>query len=199
MLNKRSRPGKAPPQRTRRVGYYAAESWRVTIPTALASFTALLTRQGVREISYRPAGCLLSARRLTPITSLPPEVRAIAIKLSTWLRDYAAGRKPKCRPPLDLRGHTAFRLRVWRHLRQVRFAATITYGQLARQAGCRAARAVGSACGANPLPLLIPCHRVVAKRGLGGWSGKQGWKEIFLGHEARLALKRAPQSFMPRH
>ena len=63
---------------------------------------------------------------------------------------------------------TPFQLRVWRALMNIPAGQPTTYGALARQLGT-AARAVGQACGSNPLPILIPCHRVVAASGLGGF------------------------------
>ena len=63
---------------------------------------------------------------------------------------------------------TPFQLRVWHTLMGIPAGRPTTYGGLAAQLGT-AARAVGQACGANPLPILIPCHRVVAARGLGGF------------------------------
>jgi methylated-DNA-[protein]-cysteine S-methyltransferase len=63
---------------------------------------------------------------------------------------------------------TPFQLRVWRALLAIPRGEPTTYGALARQLGT-AARAVGQACGSNPLPVLIPCHRVVAANGLGGF------------------------------
>lgn len=63
---------------------------------------------------------------------------------------------------------TPFQLRVWRALMNIPAGQPTTYGALARQLGT-AARAVGQACGSNPLPILIPCHRVVAANGLGGF------------------------------
>lgn len=69
--------------------------------------------------------------------------------------------------PLDLRG-TAFRLRVWKALQTVLPGQVVTYGELARRAGApRAARAVGTAMRTNPIPLFVPCHRVVASNGPG--------------------------------
>lgn len=73
--------------------------------------------------------------------------------------------------PLDLLfvpTGTPFQLRVWHALMRIPAGHPQTYGALAKQLGT-AARAVGQACGANPLPILIPCHRVVAAHGLGGF------------------------------
>ncbi len=88
------------------------------------------------------------------------------------LREYFAGRRRSFSVPLDLRG-TDFQRQVWRTLRQVGFGRAVTYGDLARRMGrAGASRAVGGACGANPVPVIVPCHRVLASgRRLGGFSG----------------------------
>ncbi|MDP2030909.1 MAG: methylated-DNA--[protein]-cysteine S-methyltransferase [Thiobacillus sp.] len=69
--------------------------------------------------------------------------------------------------PFELAG-TPFQQRVWRALMTIPAGQPTTYGALAKQLGT-AARAVGQACGSNPLPILVPCHRVVAANGLGGF------------------------------
>lgn len=77
----------------------------------------------------------------------------------------------RARFPLDLPllpTGTTFQKKVWAELRRIPCGQTITYSDLARRVGS-GARAVSNACGANPIPLLIPCHRVVAKNGLGGF------------------------------
>ena len=71
--------------------------------------------------------------------------------------------------PIAPRG-TPFQQRVWGALRRIPVGATISYGALARQLHS-SARAVGGACRANPIPLIIPCHRVVAAQGMGGFMG----------------------------
>jgi len=80
---------------------------------------------------------------------------------------------------------TPFQLRVWVAMSAIPFGRTRTYGELAGDVG-GVARAVGQACGANPIPIIIPCHRVVAGGGrLGGFSGGQGVasKRALLAHE----------------
>ena len=91
-------------------------------------------------------------------------------------------------PPLDLSRGTNFRRRVWDELLRIPRGATRTYGELAEELGKRrAARAVGGACGANPIPVLIPCHRVLAASGgLGGFSGGLEWKRRLLALEGVL-------------
>lgn len=79
---------------------------------------------------------------------------------------------PEVKEPLDLHG-TAFHLRVWRALAQIQKGQTCTYGDLARAIGQpSAARAVGGAVGANPVSILIPCHRILPT---GGGVGNYGW------------------------
>lgn len=94
-----------------------------------------------------------------------PDARAarVAAELDAYWRDPA---HVFDLPLLPL--GTPFQLRVWAALRAIPRGAPTTYGALARQLGT-AARALGQACGANPLPLFIPCHRVVSAQGLGGF------------------------------
>ncbi|MCQ9154159.1 methylated-DNA--[protein]-cysteine S-methyltransferase [Acidomonas methanolica] len=68
---------------------------------------------------------------------------------------------------------TPWRQRVWEALRRVPYGTTVTYQDLARQVG-GSPRAIGGAMAANPIPILIPCHRVLGKTGLGGYSGTGG-------------------------
>ena len=80
---------------------------------------------------------------------------------------------------------SAFRRRVWEAIRQIPFGQTVTYQELAAQIGSPgAARAVGGACAANRLLLAVPCHRVVACRGLGGFALGLEWKRRLLALEA---------------
>ena len=72
---------------------------------------------------------------------------------------------------------TAFQQRVWRALQAIPVGETLSYGDLAKKLNS-SARAVGNACRANPLPVIVPCHRVVAKTGLGGYSGKTQGRQI---------------------
>ncbi len=85
---------------------------------------------------------------------------------------YLAGDGARLRLPYDLAGGTALQRAVWLAIAKIPHGETISYTTLAERVGFpRAVRAVASACGANPVPLAIPCHRVVAKDGtLGGFS-----------------------------
>ena len=89
------------------------------------------------------------------------------------LTEYFAGTRQDFTLPLAPAG-SPFRLRVWAAMQSIPYGETMSYGALARALGT-APRAVGGACGANPIPLVIPCHRVVGADGaLGGFSGGAG-------------------------
>ena len=86
-----------------------------------------------------------------------------------WLDDYFVGKRPCNVPRLNPQG-TAFQKRVWTALLTIPYGKTVSYGELARMVSCKSAQAVGQAVGANPIALLIPCHRVIAAHGqLGGY------------------------------
>jgi methylated-DNA-[protein]-cysteine S-methyltransferase len=87
-----------------------------------------------------------------------------------WLEDYFAGKRPCNVPRLNPQG-TAFQKRVWQTLLTIPYGKTISYGEIAKMVECRSAQAVGQAVGANPIALIIPCHRVIAANGqLGGYA-----------------------------
>jgi methylated-DNA-[protein]-cysteine S-methyltransferase len=89
------------------------------------------------------------------------------------LHDYFAGSRRTFDLPLLPRG-SAFHRAVWREMLAIPYGCTKSYGDLAKATGA-IARAVGTACGANPIPIFIPCHRVLAAdRQLGGFSGGRG-------------------------
>lgn len=85
----------------------------------------------------------------------------------TQIQQYIQEPKTKFNLPSNI-GGTAFQQRVWQAIAAIPFGQTRTYGQLANSIGS-GPRAVANACGANNLPLIIPCHRVVAQNGLGGF------------------------------
>ncbi len=102
----------------------------------------------------------------TPRDPVDPPARRVAAALHAYLADP---RHAFDDLPLRLTG-TPFQRRVWAALRTLPAGETVTYGALARRLGS-GARAVGHACRCNPVPLVVPCHRVVAATGLGGFAG----------------------------
>ncbi len=103
--------------------------------------------------------------------------------VSRWLDSYCSGTTLPL-PPLAA-PRTPFQRRMRAALADISIGQTITYGELAKRL-CTSPRALGQALGANPLPLLIPCHRVIAANGLGGFSGGEGWKEKLLEFEGAI-------------
>ncbi|MCR4400915.1 MAG: methylated-DNA--[protein]-cysteine S-methyltransferase [Syntrophomonadaceae bacterium] len=105
---------------------------------------------------------------------------------ASQLRSYLAGRRRSFSVPLSP-GGSPFMRTVWERLQQIPYGGTMSYGQLAAALGrARGARAVGRACALNPIPILIPCHRVVGAQGaLGGFSAGPGVKQWLLELEAR--------------
>ncbi|MBN8531636.1 MAG: methylated-DNA--[protein]-cysteine S-methyltransferase [Alphaproteobacteria bacterium] len=118
---------------------------------------------------------------------------SILAEARTQILEYFAGARTQFDLPLDEEG-TPFQLRVWKALRAIPYGRTTTYTGLAKAVDSVAVRAVGSACGANPLLLVTPCHRVLHKDGgLGGFSSGLWVKSRLLNLEERCmgAMKAA--------
>ncbi|MBE0617017.1 MAG: methylated-DNA--[protein]-cysteine S-methyltransferase [Proteobacteria bacterium] len=125
--------------------------------------------------------------------SLLPPRGGLLTEAARQLGEYFRGERREFTLPLRRpSAATAFQNRLWDALERIPLGQTRTYGELAAELGT-SARAVGGACARNPLPLLIPCHRVRAKAGLGGFNGdwEKGLavdvKQVLLEHEARVA------------
>ena len=104
------------------------------------------------------------------------------------LAEYFAGRRRELTVPVRLEG-TEFQKKVWSALVAVGFGEAVSYGEIARRIGSPAAvRAVGAACGRNPIPVIIPCHRAIGSDGrLTGYRGGLDAKRWLLAHERGLA------------
>jgi len=102
------------------------------------------------------------------------------------LEEYFAGARRVFDVPLDWRLSHGFRREVLAHLSEIRYGATESYAQVARAAGnSKAVRAVGSACATNPLPIVVPCHRVVRADGsFGRYAGGEAAKHLLLALES---------------
>jgi O-6-methylguanine DNA methyltransferase len=98
------------------------------------------------------------------------------------LESYLHGSEQRLDVPLDLAAGTAFQRKVWEAARSIPYGVSSSYEELARRAGYpRASRAVGNALGANPVPIVVPCHRVIhADRSIGGFSSGLIWKRFLL-------------------
>ena len=108
------------------------------------------------------------------------------------LDEYFAGVRTEFTLPLIVRGGTPFERAVWARIAAIPYAEMITYGQIAAQVGePDAARAVGVACNHNPLPIVVPCHRVVGAGGkLVGFGGGLPLKRFLLELEAKVRIER---------
>ena len=100
----------------------------------------------------------------------------VARHVCVALRAYLKKPRRKFRLPLATDG-TDFQQRVWRVLQRIPAGKVLSYGELARKLKT-GPRAVGNACRANPIPIIIPCHRVVAANGNGGFMGKTGGRAL---------------------
>jgi len=148
------------------------------IPTAEGAFLARYSSKGLAELRFPGPDAPILRDALEPTSTWDILTTAAVIAI---LR----GEIPRNLPPLDLTGHTPFRIRVWEQLQEISLGQTATYSEIAVRVGdLKATRAVGGACGANPIPLIIPCHRVLAAgRKLGGFSGGLHWKRKLLAVE----------------
>jgi methylated-DNA-[protein]-cysteine S-methyltransferase len=138
---------------------------------------------GLRAIDFEP---------WRPMQDTRPGKHAIAAEAERQLRAYFAGRLRRFDLPLDLRG-TDFQLRVWRELESIPYGETRSYSQIAAAINApQAVRAVGAANGANPIPIVVPCHRVIGSGGkLVGYGGGLPLKKRLLALEGALALSLA--------
>jgi methylated-DNA-[protein]-cysteine S-methyltransferase len=146
----------APPARARRLVARRAEE-PATLEALAGRFRIEATDRGVARL-YPGRGVGAASAR----------ARRHAEQALAELREYLAGRRAFFSVPVDLAGVAPFQARVLAEARRIPFGATASYAELARRVGHpRAARAVGNALGANPVPVIVPCHRVI--RGDGTW------------------------------
>jgi methylated-DNA-[protein]-cysteine S-methyltransferase len=158
-----------------------------TVDTPVGSLLLAATPDGLVRVAY-PAED--HDRVLSQLASrISPRVLRAPARLddaARQLEEYFAGRRTRFDLPLDMRLVAGFRLAVLTRLPAIRYGTTASYTAVAAAAGRpRAVRAVGSACAANPLPVVVPCHRVVRSDGtLGGYLGGRDAKRALLELEA---------------
>jgi methylated-DNA-[protein]-cysteine S-methyltransferase len=136
------------------------------------------SREALTRVHFQAGPCALRP---------PPHWRreaALFAPALAQLEEYFAGLRRTFELPLAPQG-TAFQRAVWQALREIPYGQTVSYGELARRLGLVAgARAVGLANGANPLPIIVPCHRVIGADGsLTGFGGGLGIKRALLSLE----------------
>jgi methylated-DNA-[protein]-cysteine S-methyltransferase len=112
----------------------------------------------------------------------PPVLKDTA----TQLEEYFARERTGFDVPMELDG-TTFQKEVWHELSRIPYGKTIGYGELARRVGRpKGPRAVGQANGKNPIPIIVPCHRVLASNGIGGYGGGLPMKRALLAVEGHI-------------
>ena len=156
-------------------------------PSPVGDLLVAVTPRGLVRISYNAheradAGLEELARRVSPrVVESPAALDLVRRELD----EYFDGKRTSFDIPLDWRLHDGFGRRVLKATSRIPFGRVLTYGEVAAKAGSpRAYRAAGNALGSNRMPIVVPCHRVVATGGkLGGYTGGVERKEYLLGLE----------------
>lgn len=152
-------------------------TWDAVLAAAFGRIGLVLQGDALVDVSFLPASTPLVAPRT-----------AAARQVCAQMRAYLRNPDTRFTLRLDADG-TPFQQRVWRALRRIPVGKPVSYGTLARELKS-SARAVGNACRRNPIPIVVPCHRVVAANGDGGFMGKRGGRALaikrwLLEHERR--------------
>ena len=174
-------------RRDKHVGCYGVKKVSIKLPIATdtGQFVARYSGKGLAELDFPAGGRAGLPPRQDARQRVPTTIHRWHRATAAALKAVLAGRAVKTLPPFDWSGRTEFQKSVWRALRKIRRGQTKSYGEIARAIGKpKAVRAVGGACGANPIPVLVPCHRVLAANGkIGGFSGGLNWKRELLARE----------------
>ena len=159
----------------------------------VGAIVIVATERGVSKVIVRPRGGRACRADVVCSRGGVGRARRLAERMRRQLGAYFGGRLRRFDVPLDLSSGTRFQQRVWRACRAIPHGEVWSYGRLAKRSGCaRAARAVGGAMGANPLPIVVPCHRVVRSDGtLGGYGLGVPLKRRLLGLEGSAIFRAA--------
>lgn len=135
------------------------------------------TNQGIVRLEFK----IKKSFQLEYTQKTSATEKLILKKCNLYLDKYFAKKRAECIIPMELNG-TSLQLKVWNELMNIPFGTVISYAELAKRVGKpKAVRAVGTAVGKNPIPLLIPCHRVIRSNGeIGNYSGGVSIKEKLL-------------------
>jgi methylated-DNA-[protein]-cysteine S-methyltransferase len=152
---------------------------RYVLQTPIGALTLLGTDQVLEEIQFDDGRVDAGNRQ---------DVSKALEQAAVQLTEYFEGKRNDFDVPLELKG-SDFQKKVWNELRNIPYGETISYGDLARRVGNpSAARAVGSANARNPIPIIVPCHRVIGTNGsLVGFGGGLSTKSYLLGLESGTA------------
>ena len=166
---------------------------KVLYQSPLGPLVLIATRGSLVYCNWDVSECLpkqLSIEKSGDCSEENMEDEILLRNVSTQLDEYFAGNRTDFEIPLDLRG-TEFRKKVWRSLSNIKYGETLPYRTLAEKIGNpKAIRAVAQACGANPLAIILPCHRVIGANGnLGGYTGGVDKKIALLSLEKIKNLK----------
>jgi O-6-methylguanine DNA methyltransferase len=156
------------------------------ITTPAGSFVAHYSAHGLAALDFPTAKSKTRKQKQAgTVPPIPAMVRRWHTLTTKALKATLAGKTPTELPPLDVSIGTEFQQRVWEELLWIPHGESRSYAEIAKTIRRpKAVRAVGGACGANPIPLLIPCHRVLAAHGkIGGYSGGMEWKRKLLSLE----------------
>jgi methylated-DNA-[protein]-cysteine S-methyltransferase len=161
---------------------------RTTIDSPIGTITLIADEAALVEVRL-PNEAVPST---TAATDTVPAEHPVLDRAATQLREYFAGGRRDFDVPLAPHG-TEFQLAAWQALRTIPYGDTVSYGEQARRLGDRnLARAVGAANGRNPLPIIVPCHRVVGANGhLTGFGGGIECKAWLLDHERQVRAQTA--------
>jgi methylated-DNA-[protein]-cysteine S-methyltransferase len=155
------------------------------VATPVGPFVLAVTEDGLAASGWGDRGYLAGLLGLAEVHD--PDRTAFAV---AELNAYFAGESRVFETPIDWRLMSGARRQVLQALHRIPYGTAVTYGELAGLSGSRVpARGIGSIMGANPIPIVVPCHRVIAAgNGLGGFSGGEGveTKRWLLTHEGYL-------------